>query len=254
MRVLIIEDEAPAFRRLHKILEELIPYLELIDVLDSVESAVQWFGKGERLDVAFMDIQLSDGLSFEIFEQCNVPAPVIFTTAFDEYLLNAFKVNGIDYLLKPIKPEELRRSLIKLEQLRSIFSVDKQQEIKDLISSIQLTDKQYKSRFLVRQGSKLLSVPSEDVACFHIKSGVLFLQTFTNERLIMDQTMDEISRQLDPKQFFRANRQFLINFRFIRSVEKYFKGKLLIKTSFETDEPVTVSEEKATEFKKWLDQ
>ncbi|OEK04381.1 LytR/AlgR family response regulator transcription factor [Roseivirga misakiensis] len=252
MRVVIIEDEAPAFRRLQKILEELIPDVEILEVLDSVESAVEWLDESINLDLIFMDIQLSDGLSFEIFEKTSVNAPVIFTTAFDEYLLKAFKVNGIDYLLKPIKTQELAQSLAKLNQLKSIFAKENSLDLKDLLSSINMRKKDYKSRFLVKQGSKLISIPVDQIAYFFIKGGVQFIYTFNNERLILDQTMDETVKQLDPKLFYRANRQYLIHIDFIGSVEKYFKGKLLVKTKFSTEEPITVSEEKASSFKAWL--
>jgi len=252
MRVLIIEDEAPAFRRLQKILEELIPDVEILEVLDSVESAVEWIKQGINPELIFMDIQLSDGLSFEIFEQTSVHAPVIFTTAFDEYLLKAFKVNGIDYLLKPIKTQELAQSLSKLDQLKTIFASENSLDIKELLSSISLKGKEYKSRFLVKQGSKLISIPVNQIAYFYIKGGVLFLNTFNNERLILDQTMDETAKQVDPKMFYRANRQYLISFDFISAIERYFKGRILIKTKYATEENITVSEEKATDFKAWL--
>ncbi len=254
MKVLIIEDEAPAFRRLQKILDEVKPGIEIVDVIDSVEDSVKWLNNHHAPDLIFMDIQLSDGISFEIFEHIKITNPVIFTTAFDEYMLRAFRVNSIDYLLKPIKTEELSNSLKKYEEIRSAFVKEDRQDINTLIQHIKLDDKKYKNRFLVKKGDKLLSIESSDIAYFQTRNGVVSLVTQAGRKHLIDYTLDELGQQLDPDDFFRANRQYLIHFSLIKEVHRYHKGKLLVEGKLETDEPILISEEKSSLFKRWLDQ
>lgn len=254
MKVLIIEDEAPAFRRLQKILEETDPDIEIVEVIDSVEDSVKWFRHHEPPHLVFMDIQLSDGISFEIFDQIKVTAPVIFTTAFDEYMLKAFKVNSIDYLLKPIRQEELAKSLEKYQELRQSFSGEGQVNISELVKEIRLDDKKFKSRFLAKQGDKLISIESESIAYFQSRHGVVHLVTLENKKYILDHTLDEVSQEVDPEKFYRANRQFIVRFKAIAMVHRYHKGKLLVEMSPKTDEEIIVSAEKASSFKGWLDQ
>lgn len=253
MKVLIIEDEAPAFRRLEKILLEIDSTIEIVDVFDSVEDTVKWLNNHEHPDLALMDIQISDGISFQIFEQAEVAFPVIFTTAFDEYLLKAFKVNSVDYLLKPIKKEELAQALNKYKSLHG-ESNPVEQNLSTLLSQINLTEAKYKSRFLVKQGDKMLAIRTEDVVCFHSKHGVVHIVTKNEKTYLSDFTLDELSQQLDPAYFFRANRQFIVNADFLMTVHKYFKGKLLIEMRHFKEEEIVVSSEKATLFKQWLDQ
>ena len=251
MKVLIIEDEAPAFRRLQKILEEIDPAIEIIEVIDSVEDSIKWLRNHNSPDLIFMDIQLSDGISFEIFDQIEILSPVIFTTAFDEYMLRAFKVNSIDYLLKPIKQDDLAVSLQKYQSLKSVFS-NEGPNLNQLISQIRLDDRKFKNRFLVKIGDKLISVSVADVAFFQTKNGVVYLITNQQKKYLLDFTLDELSKQLDPENFFRANRQFVINYSAIQTVHKYHKGKLLVETEVPAEEQIIVSAEKATEFKKWF--
>lgn len=253
MKVLIIEDEAPAFRRLEKILLELRPDIEIVEVLDSVEDSIKWFQNHEMPALALMDIQISDGISFQIFEEVEVRCPVIFTTAFDEYLLKAFKVNSIDYLLKPIKKEDLESALNKYENLHQTFS-NGGVDMNTLLSQINLAEPKYKSRFLVKQGEKMLSIRSEDIVCFQSKHGVVHIVTKNERTYLSDFTLDDLGNQLDPHNFYRANRQFIINADYITTVHKHFKGKLLIEVDHFTDEQILVSSEKATAFKQWLDQ
>jgi DNA-binding LytR/AlgR family response regulator len=253
MKILIIEDEAPAFRRLQKILEEINPDIEIVEVIDSVDESVKWLKNHNNLDLIFMDIQLSDGISFEIFERIKIEKPVIFTTAFDDYMLKAFKVNSIDYLLKPIKKDELAASLTKYNNLKNAFGGnDSSFDLNALIGQIRMDDRKYKSRFLIKQRDKLLSVEAIDIAYFQTRNGVVYLCTFDNNKYLMDFNLDELGQQLDPEKYYRANRQFVINFQAIKTVHKYHKGKLLIELAHKTDEPITVSSEKATDFKAWL--
>ena len=253
MKVVIIEDEAPAFRRLQKILEEVEPGVDIIEVLDSVEASTEWLKSNHPPDLIFMDIQLSDGISFEIFETIQITSPVIFTTAFDEYTLRAFKVNSIDYLLKPIKKEELLLSLDKFKQLRSVFGkAVEAPDLNALIRKIRLDDRKYKTRFLVKKGDELHSIEISEIAYFHTRHGVVHWVTNSAKDHLMDFTLDELMLQLDTEQFYRANRQFIVHFKAIQKVHKFHKGKLLVELILPTDEPITVSAEKASDFKGWL--
>ncbi|MFY0600171.1 MAG: response regulator transcription factor [Cyclobacteriaceae bacterium] len=250
MKVLIIEDEAPAFRRLQKLLEEIDPDIEIIDVLDSVEDSVKWLKNHNSPDLIFSDIQLSDGISFEIFEQTQIDKPVVFTTAFDEYMLKAFRVNSIDYLLKPIKKEDLEKSLQKFARIQSTFGSGI--DMAALLKNIDLGAKDYKSRFLSRLGDKLISIEVDDIAYFQTKNGVVHMITTQGRNYLMDQTLDELMQQVDPQKFYRANRQFIVQFKSIASVNKYHKGKLLLELNPAPGEGVIVSAEKASDFRKWL--
>lgn len=252
MKVLIIEDEAPAFRRLQKLLEEIDDTIEIVEVFDGVKEAVKWFNHHEGPDLIFMDIQLSDGLSFEIFDQAEISKPVIFTTAFDEYMLKAFKVNSIDYLLKPINKDDLERSLNKYRQLKSQFAGGEPTSVQELIKNIRLDDRKFKSRFLVKMGEKMISVETENVSGFMANSGLVYLITNGGKKYLMDQTLDEITKELDPEKFYRVNRQFILAYSAIESVHKFGKSKLLVETNFTHDDQIIVSSEKATAFKQWL--
>lgn len=253
MKVLIIEDEAPAFRRLEKILLEIDPDIEILEVLDSVEDTVNWLKNHKSPDLAFMDIQISDGISFQIFDQVEVSCPIIFTTAYDEYMLKAFKVNSIDYLLKPIKKEDLEHAMQKHRSLR-VSTGASDLDVTQLIRQIKLTEIAYKSRFLVKQGEKMLSIKTDDIVCFQSKHGVVHIVTSHNKSYLSDFTLDDLMAQLDPLRFFRANRQFIVHVEYVQAVHKYFKGKLLIELAHFNEEQVIVSSEKATRFKQWLDQ
>ena len=251
MKVLIIEDEAPAFRRLQKLLEEIDPSIEITEVFDGVQESVKYLQNHTAPDLIFMDIQLSDGISFEIFESVTVNSPVIFTTAFDEYMLRAFKVNSIDYLLKPINKNDLAQSLEKYQNLKSTFSAEPD-NLKDLIKSIQLDERKFKSRFLVKMGEKLFSVETKDISAFFAHDGLVYLLTNSRKKYLVDQTLDEIIKELEPDKYFRVNRQFILHYASINSAHKLGKGKLLLETSLQWDEQIIVSSEKATAFKEWM--
>jgi len=253
MNVLIIEDEAPAFRRLQKCLEELVEEVQILEVLDSVEESVAWFGQHKQPDLIFMDIQLSDGLSFEIFEKQAIRTPVIFTTAFDEYMLRAFKVNSVDYLLKPIKKEDLAHSLRKFHDLKDVFGSEYALRIQEVIRNIKPREDTFRTRILVRKNDQLISVETQDMACLYVRHGVVHLLTRNGQTYLMDQPLDELMQQLNPARFFRANRQYIVHFPAISSVHRYHKGKLLVKLAQDTGEQIIVSAEKASDFKTWLD-
>ncbi len=252
LKVVIIEDEAPAFRRLQKILEEVEPQVEILEVLGSVEESASWLKSHDSPDLCFMDIQLSDGISFEVFERIHIKCPVIFTTAFDEYTLRAFQVNSVDYLLKPIKVEDLKRSLAKLNDFKNHFAPTGP-DLEEVIRQIGSDGRRYKTRFLVKTGSKMVSVEAEKIAFFQTKHGVVHLTTKGNKTYFMDQALDELESILDPENFYRANRQFIVSFDAINAVHRYHKGKLLVETSPECTDEIVVSSEKAAKFKIWLD-
>ncbi|MEM9895288.1 MAG: LytTR family DNA-binding domain-containing protein [Bacteroidota bacterium] len=256
MKILIIEDEAPAFRRLEKILMEIDPSLEILEVLDSVEDTVKWLRNHSEPDLLLMDIQISDGISFDIFDQIQVTSPVIFTTAFDEYLMKAFKVNSIDYLLKPVKKEALATAIEKLQTLKSSFGNANAttENLNELLKQIDLTERKYKSRFLVKQGEKLLAIKVTDIVCFYSKHSIVHIVTKGGKKYLSDFTLDDLGQQVDPLQFFRANRQFIVGAEYIKVVHKYVKGKLLVELEGYTEDQIVVSTEKATSFKNWLDQ
>ncbi|MFY0627754.1 MAG: response regulator transcription factor [Reichenbachiella sp.] len=252
MKVLIIEDEAPAFRRLQKLLEETDPTIEIQEVFDGVKETVKYLQNHQPPDLIFMDIQLSDGISFEIFDQIEINRPVIFTTAFDEYMLRAFKVNSIDYLLKPINQEDLARSLEKYNALKSQLADQGVPSIQKLLHEIRLDDKKYKSRYLVKMGDKLVSVETENISCFQARNGVVYLMNRDGKKYLIDQTLDDIMEDLDPEKFYRVNRQYIMSYPCIQSVHKLGKGKLLIEPAFPQDDQIIVSSEKSAGFKEWL--
>ena len=251
MRVLIIEDEAPAFRRLQRIIENLRPTFEIVEVLDTVKDSVEWLSNQAKPDLIFMDIQLADGLSFEIFEETDVQSPVIFTTAYDEYALKAFKVNSIDYLLKPIDEEKLGQSLSKFEQLKANFSSNP--ELKEILRSIQPEERKYKSRFLVKSRDRLVSIQLGEIAYFFTENGIVYLFTKSGDRFVFDRPLDQIEEQMDPNLFLRLNRQCLGHIEAISTSFAYDKGKVMVEMNPKTTAPIIVSRDKAGEFKRWLD-
>ena len=252
-RILIIEDEAPAFRRLDNLLRKQELDFEIIEVIDSIADSVKWLKNHSKPDLIFSDIQLSDGLSFEIYKQAEVQCPIIFTTAFDEYMLNAFQTNGIDYLLKPIQEAELTRSLAKFKKLRLQGSDDSSKQVEKLLEVLESGENRFRKRFLVRLGDKLIPVKTEDVAYFCYKDGATEMIHDSGKRYIIDQPLDELEKQLNPNRFFRLNRQFLASEESIGLIHRYFKGKLKVDLEPGTNEEVVVSREKAARFKVWMD-
>lgn len=253
MKVLIIEDEAPASRRLQKMLLEINPEIEIMGNLESIEASIKWFNANPIPELIFMDIQLSDGLSFEIFKHVNVSSPVIFTTAYDDYAIQAFKVNSIDYLLKPIDTEDLLTSLDKLKKFEDAFK-SKSLEISDIIKELKISGPAYKSRFLIKLGSNLVIVPSNEIAYFAADNRLTYLVTFPGKKYIIDNSLEELESLLDPDIFTRASRKYIININSLENISTTFSGRLKLTIKPRTDEEVTVSRERTTEFKKWIDR
>ena len=254
MKVLIIEDEAPSARRLRKLIEEYDQEIEVLDVTDSIESSVNWLTTHEAPEIIFSDIQLADGLSFEIFNRIKINTPVIFTTAFDEYSIRAFKVNSIDYLLKPIEKEDLFNSLEKYKTLKKQLgsTASSAPDITSLLEQL-LPVSNYKNRFLVKLGEKLLSLTTDQIAYFHSEEKLTLLVTKENRKYPIDYSLDDLEKILQPNSFFRINRQFIANIEAINSTHSYFNGKLKLFLTPDSGKETIVSRDKASEFKDWLD-
>ena len=259
MKILIIEDEAPAARRLKKLLENLLPAAQIIEIIDSVENAVKWFSTQPAPDLAMFDIQLSDGLSFDIFKQVHVGCPVIFTTAYDEYALKAFKVNSIYYLLKPIDEEEQKAAILKYQtiylQQKNLpaLSVPSTQ-IEALLQSINsYKEKEHKSRFLIKIGEKYLSITTKEIAYFISEDKSVYIITNDKIRYPVEHSLDELEKILDSNTFFRLNRQYIAHFDSIFRLHTSFNGKIKVQLKPETKEDVIVSRDKASILKDWLD-
>lgn len=251
MKVVIVEDEFFAADRLKKLLEESEPGIEIVNVLETVKKAVQWFGKNQNFDLIFMDIQLADGLSLEIFEQVEINKPVIFTTAYDEYALKAFQMNGIDYLLKPITHDSLNHSLEKLRMLRK-EKTSPQLSLDKIKTIFQQNGQQYKTRFLVKTGQVMQPVNIDNIAYFITKNQLTYLVTKRGNKQMIDFTLDELETSLNPTKFFRVNRQIIISIDSIEKIHPYFSNRLLLEIKPEFTEDVIVSKRKVHDFKQWL--
>jgi DNA-binding LytR/AlgR family response regulator len=252
MRTLIIEDEAPAFRRLQNLLNNLRPDFEIVDVLDSVSEAVKWLQNHRSPDLIFSDIQLSDGLSFDIYKSVRVQCPIVFTTAYDAYMLDAFRTNGIDYLLKPITTEDLARSIDKFLALRST-DAPATPPIDELLRAIAGKKRRYRERFLVKVGTKLLPIETTEVAYFYHHDGNTWLHLNNGRNYAIDPALDDLEAELDPERFFRLNRQFLCSLQSIGTIHQYFKGKLKVVLQPTPPADAIVSREKSRSFKNWME-
>ena len=251
MKVLIIEDEKPAADKLKRMLTDKVEGIIILDILETVEGSINWFMNNPAPDLIFMDIQLNDGISFEIFESVKISAPVIFTTAYDEYAIRAFKVNSIDYLLKPIEAVALLKSI---EKFKTLYPTGKADHNKiDLLYS-QLV-KKFKTRFFIKFGSHCRSVMTEDIKYFFIVERSTFMKTFPGKIFDVDYSLDQLENILDPEKFFRINRKFIINLASITDIITWSSNRLKLKLSNEEDNlELVVSREKVSEFKKLLDR
>lgn len=247
MKILLIEDELPAAKQLTKLLLAHTATFQIIETLDSVESAVRWLRHFPAPDLIFMDIQIADGLSFDIFRQVDVTAPVIFTTAFDQYAVQAFRVNAIDYLLKPIDPEDLHTALAKIETQRT-KSVPF-----DFSTVAQLFQKErYKDRFLVKNGQQLIFLAATDIAFFRSGDGLTQAFTFNGKKFFVENTLEELERLLDPHDFFRISRNLTLRLNALHKIHPHLNGRLKLELMPAAPEDVFVSRERVGEFKAWL--
>jgi len=254
MNIIIIEDETLAADKLVKLLRGVLPNVSLLAIFDSITSSVDWFKqKGNHADLIFMDIHLADGLCFTIFEQVKITSPVIFTTAYDQYAIQAFKFNSIDYLLKPIAAKDLQYSLAQYESLKTSW-LTPEIDYSLLASIIAGKKTNYKQRFLVKLGNKFITIPVEDVFLFFAEEKYVFLVTSTGKKYSINFTLDELEDLLNPYIFIRANRKFLLHIESIGEVHSYYKGRLKIGVPVLKDAEIIVSNERASIFKAWLEK
>jgi len=254
MTILIIEDELASASRLKRLILDYDPGCRILAILETVEDAVRWFEASPPPDLIFMDIQLADGLSFEIFDQTEVVAPVVFTTAFDEFALEAFRVSSIDYLLKPIERQALERAFLKYSRLEAGFLARQNEKIRAVKLKSESGTGRYKSRFLVRSGKSSVSLPADQIAGAEIHLQVVFLISFDGKRYLTGYTLDELEQVLSPEEFFRINRQHLVHISAIRKLEPYFNSRLSLTLTAGFQIPAIVAREKAAAFRKWLDR
>ncbi|WP_242919908.1 LytR/AlgR family response regulator transcription factor [Pontibacter liquoris] len=254
MKIVVIEDEQLAAEALAEMVKKLRPATELLAILGSVEEAATWLLLNQTPDLIFCDIHLSDGNSFEIFRQVAVKCPVIFTTAYNQYAIEAFRVHSVDYLLKPTKPEEVARAIQKYEDLKSLHVAQELGNLQHLVQAVRPAHSDYRSRFMVKSGHSIKAIPVKEVAYFWAEEGVVFLVTFDKKRFIINQTLDQLEGQLDPAAFFRANRQLMVHIDAVQDVRTYFKGRLWLGLTPSVTEDVIVSSSRAALFKQWLDR
>ncbi len=254
MRVLIIEDEKPAVENLTRLLNRYDSSIEIVDVLDSNADSIAWFSNPlNSVDLVFMDIHLTDGLSFEIFNKTQVNLPVIFTTAYNEYAIQAFKVNSIDYLLKPLDYDDLFRSMEKLESLRqNLSSASQRLKLEELNEALLQYRKTYKERFMVKLGERIKSVTSDKIVLFYAEGRNAFILTAKGNRYIIDYKLEELEELLNPAMFYRISRSFIVNINHIQDVLVHSNSRLKIQFEQNFDREVVVSREKVAHFKNWF--
>ena len=250
MKVAIIEDERPAAGRLERLLKEAEPDASIIAVLESVEETINWWATDPQPDLIFMDIQLEDGLCFEIFESIPVTTPVIFVTAFDEYAIRAFKVTSVDYLLKPLSRESL---ITALHKFKTLFNRQMQGEkVENMVRQLQPRTKE---RFLVKVGDHFRSIQTTDISCFLIRERYNFIFTREGREYPIDYSLDKVEKIIDPARFFRINRNFIINYAAIRDVIACSSSRLKVRLNgWKDDDDIIVSRERVGEFKEWMDR
>jgi DNA-binding LytR/AlgR family response regulator len=246
MNILIIEDEIPAFNKLSKLVLEAIPEAEIIGHLDSISAAQSWFANHPMPDVVLMDIHLADGSAFDLVKLVDIECPIIFTTAYDEYAMEAFKTSSIDYLLKPVKKDELEAAFSKLSNFRSFFHGP----LDTPKSESQPTD--YKKRFVIRFGEHIKTVSVEDVAYFFSENKATYVRTHEGRTYPMDNNLDSLEAMLDPEHFFRVNRQYIIHLKAIDEMKTYSKARVIVTLKPAVKEQPVVSSERAAQFKLWL--
>ncbi len=255
MKVIFLEDEALAAERLEQLVLNYDSTIEILTVLDSVETAVSWLESNDHPDLAFFDIQLADGLSFEVFEKCAPDCPVIFTTAFDAYALRAFKVNSIDYLLKPIDQEELDAAIDRFQAQQQSELPSALPDLRIIQQTMQMITKQYKSRFMIKSGSRLFAIPVEEIDFFFSENKITWLRRRDGKKYQIDYRLEQLDELLDPQQFFRLNRKYITAFPAIEQVTTYSNSRLKVQLiGIDGSEDVLISRERVANFKAWMDQ
>lgn len=252
MSIVIIEDEIKTAKALAKMILSIQPAAQIAATIQSVKTAVAYLSAHTTPDLIFMDVQLADGNCFEIFKQTQVLAPVIFCTAFDEYAMDAFKANGIDYILKPFSADSLQSAFEKVTLLQNFFQVNERASIQ-INSLLSAPDPAGKTGFLVFKNNKYSTIQTHAIACFYIRDEMTTLVTITSEEYGISQSLEELYKVLNPKQFFRINRQYLVSYTAVKEVEHYFARKLIVKLHISTTEQLIIGKDKATLFLNWLD-
>jgi DNA-binding LytR/AlgR family response regulator len=251
MNILVVENEKPAAEKIIRLLRENDRTVLITGVLETVIDTINWFQTNPDPDLIFMDIQLDDGLCFEIFENINIEIPVIFTTAYDEYTLKAFKVNSVDYLLKPVDEKQLKAALEKFKKLYKVKDPFRS-DLRKILSEFR---NQYKSRFLIKTGEKYRSVPTREVSHFHIRERSVFLADYNGKDYALDHSLEELQGMLDPRKFFRINRECIVSIDAITLMHSYSSSRLqLILKDKEKSDIFIVSRDKVAAFKKWIDK
>jgi two-component system response regulator LytT len=251
MNILIIEDEQKAAKELERILLEIDGGFSVVGILDSVEQGVSYLRTHPPADLIFSDIQLADGLCFEIYDHVTVSSPIIFCTAFDEYMMEAFDTNAVSYLLKPITGEKVETALAKYHQMKAVF---KPASAAQAIGQVSWQLKNvFKTTLLVEYREKIIPLRVKDIAYFYLDKTIVKIITHSNQSFFFASSLEEVEKVLDPDLFYRANRQFLINKQFISSIERYFSRKLIAKLSVDTPEAIMVSKAKANDFLRWIE-
>jgi len=250
MKVVIIEDELPAASRLAKLLQQYSDEVEITHKADSIEASVRYLSSGQNIDLIFMDIQLADGLSFDIFEKVKITTPIIFTTAFDQYTLKAFKVNSIDYLLKPIDENELHHSLEKFQQLYPKTSTDFSDKIIRLMQDINAV--KYKERLLIKRGQQLSYLKTDNTAYCFADGKLCYAVDFNGAKYLLESNLSQLEEQLQPDNFYRINRHLLVNIEAVKKVHTWLGGRLKLEICPSTTAETVVSRERVNGFKEWL--
>ncbi len=255
MKVLIVEDETPAAEKLERLIKQYDPDIQICGRFDTIEKTVSWLEDiNNTVDLIFLDIQLADGISFDIFRRTQVNSPVIFTTAYNEYAIDAFKVNSIDYLLKPISYEDLYRSMTKLESLReSLPTVKHRIQFEELSQALSHLQKNYKTRFMVKVGDHIRSVTSNNISLFFAEGRTVFMLTNQGKRFVIDYKLEELESLLEPERFFRVSRSFIVNINAVTDVIMYSNSRLKVRLDQEFEKEIIVSREKVSQFKTWFD-
>lgn len=247
MKVIIIEDEKPASQKLIRTLSQCDEPVDVLGVLGSVQASVQWLQENGQPELIFMDIELSDGTSFQLFDKVTILCPVIFTTAYDDYWQEAFEHHGIDYLLKPIKQEKLNLALKKYDKLKQYFAANLKQ-----LQAAQKASPAYRKRYLVKRGTDYVSIRIEDVCYLYATHKLVCMVDNKGQKFILDESLSDIEKELDPAQFFRVNRKYLINLTAIKKIKAYSRSKLQLEVEPAVNEEIIISQENVSNFKEWI--
>ncbi len=253
INIIVVEDEAYNLRLLEEMIKTIRPGWKVIKTFNSVRGTVNWLQENPHPDLLFMDIQLADGLCFSVFDQVAVKSMVIFTTAYDNYALRAFKVNSVDYLLKPFRAKDLETAIEKFENFRFLSGdMEKKHDYSEILEAVRKGEKKYRKRFLITKGDTFCTLTTDDIAYLYSESRITTAVTFTRQNHIVDYSLEAIEEELDPDSFFRANRQIIVNVKSVDRVDNYFGGKLKVRLNPPFHNEVIVSRLKARDFKVWL--